>query len=179
MSRNVTLLMAVALAGAFAAQAQAAPAQASGLAQANVVVTGSIVPVDILRFGQIVQPTSAGTLTIAVASNGAVTITPAGGVTAASIGILQTGLGRGAGMFELTGSPNRQTTTTLPTSITISNGAQTMTVNNFSANTNGGGKLKLDATGHAQLLVGARLNVGANQVPGNYSGTYTITVAFQ
>jgi len=179
MSQKITLLMAAVLAGIVPGQAQAAPAQASGFTQANVVIPGAIVPIDILRFGQIIQPTSAGTLTIAVDSAGSVTITPAGGVTAAGIGILQTGLGRGAGMFELTGSPNRQTTTTLPTSITISNGAQTMTVNNFSANTNGGGKLKLDATGHAQLLVGARLNVGANQASGNYSGTYTITVAFQ
>ncbi len=179
MSRSVTFLLAAAAAISMPTRVHAAPAQASGFSQANVVVPGAIVPIDILRFGQIIRPTAAGTLTIAVARNGAVTITPAGGVTAAGIGILQAGLGRGAGAFELTGSANRQTTTTLPTSIIISNGVQTMTVNNFTANTNGGGKIKLDATGHALLLVGARLNVAANQAIGNYTGTYTITVAFQ
>ena len=168
-------LLPIALAAMLAPNAaNAGPAQASGFSQANVVTPGVIVPLTALRFGQMIRPTAAGTL--AVNNSGAVTST--GGVTP-SIAIIQLGTGRGPGSFGLIGSPNRQCDVTLPASITISSGAQTMTVNAFNANVNGGGKIKLDATGRATLFIGATLNVAANQVVGSYTGTYNITVAFQ
>ena len=154
--------------------AQAQSAQASGFSQANVVTPGAIVPLTALRFGQMLRPATAGT--ISINNSGAVTST--GGVTAA-IAITQLGTGRGPGSFELTGSPNRQCDVTLPAPFTISNGVQTMTVNAFNANVNGGGKIKLDATGHAELFIGATLSVAANQAVGAYTGSYIITVAFQ
>lgn len=156
--------------------AHAAPAKASGAAQALVVAPGSVVPLNALRFGQFMRPAAAGTLTVTIAGG----VTATGGV-AGNQNIIQVGTGRGPGTFLLRGSPNRQTDITLPASFTIANGAQTMTVNtlNHNSNTNGGGKLKLDATGTAVLIIGATLNVAANQAVGPYSGTYTITVAFQ
>ena len=167
-------MLAVA-ASAFATNAaNAAPAQATGTAQANVITPGTIVPLTILRFGQFIRPATAGTITVDIA--GAVTTT--GGVTGTTT-IIQTGTGRGPGSFGLTGSPNRQTDIVLPVSTTIASGSQTMTVNTFTANTNGGGKIKLNATGNATLIIGATLNVGANQAVGSYTGTYTITVTFQ
>jgi hypothetical protein len=168
-------LLPIALAALLAPHsAQAQSAQATGFSQANVVTPGSIVPLTALRFGQILIPATAGTMAI----NNAGTVTSTGGVTTA-MAITQYGTGRGPGAFELTGSPNRQCDVTLPASITISNGTQTMTVNAFNANVNGGGKIKLDATGHAQLDIGATLNVAANQAVGAYTGSYNITVAFQ
>ena len=175
MNRTSALLLAAA--AAFAPEAaQAGPAQASGSAEVVIVAPGSVTPIDALRFGQFLQPTTAGTLTVDIA--GAVTAT--GGV-AGNQNITQVGTGRGPGTFLLRGSPNRQTDTTLPASFTISNGAQTMTVNNLTknSNANGGGKLKLDAAGNAVLIIGATLNVPANPAFGTYSGTYTITVVFQ
>lgn len=168
-------LVPLALAALFApVAASAGPVQATGFSQANVVTPGSLVPLAVLRFGQMIRPVTAGTLAI----NNAGTVSSTGGVTA-GIAILQFGSGRGPGSFELTGSPNRQCGVTLPASITISNGAQTMTVNGFNANVSGGGKIKLDATGHAQLDIGATLNVAANQAVGSYTGSYNITVVFQ
>lgn len=156
--------------------AHAAPAKASGASRALVVAPGSVVPLNALRFGQFMQPATAGTLTITVTS----TVSATGGV-AGNQNITQVGTGRGPGTFLLRGSPNRQTDITLPASFTIANGTKTMTVTNLNhnTNTNGGGKLKLDATGTAVLIIGATLNVAANQAFGPYSGTYTITVAFQ
>lgn len=168
-------LLPIALAALLAPlSAQAQSAQASGFSQANVVTPGQIVPLAALRFGQMLSPTTAGT--ISVNNSGAVTTT--GGVTAA-IAITQTGTGRGPGSFELTGSPNRQCDVVLPAPFTINSGAQTMTVNAFNANVNGGGKIKLDGTGHAELFIGATLSVAANQAVGSYTGSYIITVAFQ
>lgn len=174
MKRTFALLLAVAATALATGSANAAPAQASGFAQANVITPGVIVPLAILRFGQFIRPATAGTLTVDIA--GAVTTT--GGITGTTT-IAQTGTGRGPGSFGLRGSPNRQVDIVLPGSSTIASGLQTMTVNAFTANTNGGGKIKLDATGNATLIIGATLNVGANQAVGNYTGTYTITVTFQ
>ncbi len=151
----------------------AGPAQTSGFSTANVVDSAAVVPIDILRFGQFIRPTAAGTL--AVANGGAVTTT--GGVTGNTT-ILQTGLGRGPGSFMLTGGANRFVLVALPGSMTISNGAQSMTVNGFNTNTIIFGLARLDATGHFDLNVGATLNVGANQAAGNYTGTYTVTVTY-
>jgi hypothetical protein len=152
----------------------AAPAQANGSAQVVVVTAGSVVPLTVLRFGQFMQPTTAGTMTIDIAG----AVSQSGGVVGTNT-ITQVGAGRGPGTFLLTGTPNRQTDIVLPASTTIANGAQSMTVNAFTANTNGAGKLKLDAAGSAVLIVGATLNVPALPAFGPYSGTYTITVAFQ
>lgn len=174
MNRALILSLVAAVTTLAYGTAHAAPAKASGASQALVVAPGSVVPLDALRFGQFMRPTTAGTLTIDIA--GAATAT--GGV-AGNQNIIQVGTGRGPGRFLLRGSPNRQTDITLPASITIANGAATMTVNTLTANINGAGKLKLDPTGSAVLIVGARLNVAANQAVGPYSGTYTITVAFQ
>ena len=176
MNRAFVLSLVAAAITLSSGAAHAAPAKASGASQALVVAPGSVVPLAALRFGQFMQPATAGTLTVTVTSS----VSATGGV-AGNQNITQVGTGRGPGTFLLRGSPNRQTDIVLPASFTIAKGAQKMTVNNLNhnTNTNGGGKLKLDASGTAVLIVGATLNVGAGQATGAYSGTYTITVAFQ
>ena len=175
MTRIWAYTLALAATALSPAAASAAPAQANGAAQALVVSPGSVVPISSLRFGQFIQPATAGTLSISIAG-----VISAGGGVAGLQNITQTGTGRGPGSFTLVGTPNRQTDITLPASATISNGTQTMTMNAFTSNANGGGKIKLSATtGQAVLIVGATLNVAANQPVGNYTGTYTVTVAFQ
>ena len=37
---------------------------------------------------------------------------------------------------------------------------------------------QLDALGNQTLTIGATLNVGANQAPGDYSGSFSVTVAY-
>lgn len=153
--------------------AHAGPAQASGFSQANVVVPSAVVPLTALRFGQFIRPTTAGTL--AVSNAGAFTTT--GGVTGTTA-ITQTGTGRGAGSFSVTGTANQFILVALPASMTIANGAATMTVDNFNTNTIIFGIAQLDAAGRFTLNVGGTLNVGANQAIGNYSGSYTVTVTY-
>jgi hypothetical protein len=54
-------------------------------------------------------------------------------------------------------------------------GGTTMTVDNFTSNPSGTGTL---AGGTQTLSVGARLNVGAGQVAGDYTGEFSVTVAY-
>ncbi len=151
----------------------AAPSQVSGFSQANVVIPAAVVPLTSLRFGQFIRPTAAGTVVISAAGAASAT----GGLTS-NIGIAQVGTGRGAGSFSLAGTANRFILVALPASMTITSGAQSMTVNAFTNNTVIFGLAQLDATGHFILRVGATLNVAANQTVGNYTGTYNVTVTY-
>ena len=76
----------------------------------------------------------------------------------------------------MTGIPGAPYAVTLPNSVTISNGTETMTVSNF--NRSGAAQLLLDAAGNGTFNVGARLNVGTNQPAGTYAGTFNVTVNY-
>jgi hypothetical protein len=140
----------------------------SGASTARIVEALDIQALYVLRFGTFMQPTTAGTVTIASNS----TVTTTGGVDAT---VFPTG--RGASGFLVHGTPNRQFNTILPTSITVSNGTSTMTVDSFRKN-GGGNPNRLDSNGFFLLHVGGRLNVNANQQAGNYSGTFAVTVLY-
>jgi hypothetical protein len=81
-----------------------------------------------------------------------------------------------ASSWAVNGIPGAPYAVTLPTSVTISNGSENMTVTNF--NRSGGVQLTLDAAGNSAFTVGARLNVGSNQPAGIYSGTFNVTVNY-
>lgn len=119
-----------------------------------------------LNFGKILPYGSAGAVT--VFSNG---------TYSASNAFISDATNIQASAWSVTGIPGAPFAVTLPTSVTISNGTENMTVNNF---TRTGGSLpqNLDAAGNASFNVGARLNVGANQPAGIYSGTFNVTVNY-
>lgn len=160
----------------FPGAAYAAPgetASAPGAAEASVIEPLRIVSDDDLRFGEFTRPTAAGTLIIGVTGlvNGTAGM-------ASSYQIAQNGSGRGPASFHLLGSPNRLVTVTLPNRFNISRGARRMRVDNLTINS-ASQSIRLDGTGYFQLLIGGRLNVGANQQLGVYSGTFDVTVVYQ
>ncbi len=84
-------------------------------------------------------------------------------------------------LFILSGTVNRTYNITLPKNkvVTIRNAANaSMAVNNFSENAHGGGSHKFDASGHASFNVGGTLEVGANQPPGVYTGTFIVDIKY-
>lgn len=175
--KNAFTRASLGLLALYPAAASAAPGDSltiSGTGRASVVEPIGIQPVADLRFGRIIQPDTAGTLRIA--TNGAVTET--GGVTGNAISTPQITNGRGPAAFAVFGDPNRWFVLFTPTQTTVSNGSATMLVNQFQANTFIFGLRRFDATGYADISVGARLNVNANQPVGTYSGTYNLTVLY-
>lgn len=159
------LVLALA-AGAANAQAQV---NQSGTGTVLVLNAGTLTEVDQLDFGHLI----AGSI-----ATGTATINPTTNVRTVSGGVVAAGGAPMRATFMASGTPNRVVTFNLPnSSITISNGAGgTMTVSNFTRS--GPTPLRLDALGFLTVHVGARLNVGVNQAPGVYTGTYTITVNF-
>jgi hypothetical protein len=148
---------------------------ATGSAQVRVIVGAKIVAGNDLRFGQFMQPTSQGVMTID--ANGSVSAT--GGMTNAYT-ITQTGTGRGPATFTVNGAPNQTFTinTPNPNSVTLTSGANSMTITKFSDNVPQP-RGTLDASGKYTVSIGAALKVNANQAVGTYTGTYSITVTYQ
>jgi Domain of unknown function (DUF4402) len=77
--------------------------------------------------------------------------------------------------------------TSLPTTVTLSSGTNTMTASNFMVSVNGAPSVPAtpNPTGilgavsaNQSFTVGATLAVGANQLSGDYSGTFAVTVAY-
>ena len=76
------------------------------------------------------------------------------------------------------GNDNRLYTLGLPPNgaVVLRAGANAMGVNNFVSNMPPGGML---VKGPQSISVGATLQVGPGQVPGNYSGTFQVTLDYQ
>lgn len=118
-----------------------------------------------LNFGTILPYGSAGY--VFVANNGTYSTSNA---------YISNATGITASTWSVQGIPGAPYAVTLPTSVVISNGTETMTVSNF--NRSGAVQLYLDAAGGGAFGVGARLNVGANQPAGTYAGSFNVTVSY-
>ena len=126
-----------------------------------------------LNFGSLTESGAGGTLNVdntdAITAGGAVT--SFGGAIA-------------AGGFTLRGTTGRQIDVTGPLNVTISNGGATMTVGSFTIN-GAAGTINGTAFTHSLAMItetgfrlGGTLNVSAGQAAGTYTGTVTITAAY-
>lgn len=145
-------------------------ATTAGTGQATIVTPLSLVNTDTLRFGAIIPGASAGTVTVDPFTEARTTT---GGVTAYGGTVTAgefTGMSDGTTHLKID-VPNGSIT------LTRVGGGATMTVDNFAIN---GNKNNWVPTGTIYTFnVGARLLVGANQMAGTYTGTYTVTVNYR
>ena len=118
-----------------------------------------------LNFGKVLPYGSAGNVYVSI-----------NGVGSTSNAFISDATNIRASSWAVTGIPGAPFAVTLPTSVTINNGTENMTVTSF--NRSGASQLFLDAAGNNNFTVGARLNVGANQPVGIYSGTFNVTVNY-
>ncbi len=82
-----------------------------------------------------------------------------------------------AGSFEVVGGANLGFSITLPTSVTLSSGASSMTVDGFKSSPAAAGVLA--GNGKASIFVGATLHVGPNQPLDVYSGSIIINIDYE
>jgi hypothetical protein len=129
-----------------------------------------------LAFGSLIRPTAASNVTINAQT----------AARTKSAGISWVGGTFKRGIFSVNGTPNKIVTVSMPNfTLLRGGGTQTMTVNTLRMSVNGGGQAtitgtrNLGATGTLTIGIGGRLNVAANQVAGDYSGNYTLTVNYQ
>jgi len=121
-----------------------------------------------MKFGTIaVQAATPGTLILG--TNGVLTAT--GGVD-----IVNAALNQGqAGTFTLKADSGASINVSLPSSVTLSNGANTIAASSFTTNP----ALPTAGTGStATYSVGATLTLPSTQASGTYSGTFTVTASY-
>lgn len=139
--------------------------QATATASATIVTPISISSDRNLSFGNILAAATAGT----------VQITPAGVRSATTVSLPAITGTVTTAQFVISGTSGMTYSVTLPASISISDGSShTMTVDSFQHNASG----TLPAATET-FQVGATLQVGANQVAGNYGpGSFSVSVNY-
>ena len=170
--RNTLRLVAVGAAIAAASLATSAQAAASATATATAEVLSSLTltvdPGSQLDFGQIAANTG-GTVTVNANSS-----------VASTGGLISTGT-RTPVSLTVSGTAGSLVAVTLPAAavnLTRAGGTQTMSLGGFNSSPNGAFQLDT-VTGVSSFTVGGTLTVGANQVPGTYSGTFAVSVEYQ
>ncbi len=147
--------------------AQTASASANATGSATIIAPIQISKTVDMSFGNIVAGVGSGTVVLATNDSRTKTgdvILPA--TTPGTIASAQ---------FKVTGLANATYAITLPTTLNISNGSQSMTINSFTSTPSSTGTL---TSGEETVKVGATLNVGASQASGNYTGSFSVTVAY-
>lgn len=131
----------------------------------------SIVSTGDLSFGSFAAISGGAGGTIVVAPNGSRTA-PLGGV------MLIANAATSAATFMVTGTPGAAYSISLPLDSTVSltdGNGHSMTINSFASNPSATGTL---FAGTQVLSVGATLAFGSNQLPGSYSGDFSVTVNY-
>jgi Mat/Ecp fimbriae major subunit len=160
MFKAVVAASAIAAAALGASAANAATATAT--ARATILRTVTVTNTSDLNFGTIIRSTSADTVDVdtAGARTCGTTLVCSGTTTAAN--------------FNVAGTTGQVVTFSVPTTISLASGANTMSAS--LTPTSGTATLVASA---ASFQVGGTLSVGANQADGNYTTTFTATVNYQ
>lgn len=146
----------------------------------NTSATGSVTilqPLTItknadLAFGRIVRPrTGSGTVTLANTGNAVVAGTGA---------VALSGITTSRAQFTVDGEGGQVVTTSIPSSVSLVNGTNTIPVTlspDFGSTVTLSGALA--AAGSKVLNVGGSFSLPSTQASGAYSGSFTVTVAYQ
>ncbi len=176
MRRLILAASAIALATAFAAPA---------LAQSSASTTGSgsitvLRPITVtknadLRFGTVVRPATGSGTAVVAAATGARTVT--GGVVG-----LTSGDTPQAAQFTVDGEGGSSVSITVPATFTLTSGAASLTVTT-SNNLTGAANAQtlsnaLGAAGTLVFRVGGSVPVASTSATGLYTGTLTVTAAY-
>lgn len=149
--------------------AQAATNSASANAKSTIITALTITKNTDLNFGSIVPGATAGKIAIAPTAAGTQVCTTA----------ICTGGGNTAAKFTLAGAAGYTAVMTIPATVALTGPGPSMTAtlsNSLTAN-----KMLLTGTAADAFYVGGTLSVGTSalQTSGAYSGTFTVTVAYQ
>lgn len=162
-----TLLLALTLLAGPAALAQSSATVASVGASATIYSAITLTNSQALNFG-IIVPDTASQGTVTLDATATATRTPTGAISAG-------GSTYSAAKFTVTGHSGAQFNLTLPTSVTLSSGSNSMTLDTFTSSLSNPATL---TGGSLDFYVGAKLAVGQAQADGAYSGSFSVTVAY-
>jgi hypothetical protein len=140
-------------------------ATATGDATATVIEPITITKTANLRFGK-----------LAGGAGGTVVVSSAGSRTKSGGVFLSPSDTGGAASFDVTGEPNATYSITLPTSVSLVSGSNSMSLDTFTSDLGATGTLS--ALGAQTMNVGGTLTVAANQAAGSYAGSFNVSVDY-
>jgi hypothetical protein len=158
--------------------APAAAATGNAVSRARIRRPTTLISSRDLDFGTLIRGATAGTVTINAQT----------GVRTRTGGVVLAGGAPNSAAFAGTGTGNAIVTMSVSAAtITLarSGGGATMTLNTLRVRAGAGGQqtlprnYTLPASGAQTFNFGGRLNVAANQLDGNYSGTFSLTMNYQ
>jgi len=156
----------LALLSAFAsAQQTSTPSTSSSVV---IVLSTALYKTSDMQFGFIFPGASGGTVVLSTSSSR----------TATGSVMLPSGGTHSAAGFVVLGTPNTTFSVSYPTSITLNRagGSASMTISSIVGSPSTGGTLS--SGGSATVNVGGTLTVAANQMFGQYSGSFNVTVSY-
>lgn len=134
---------------------------------ARIISTVNLITLSGMQFGEISASNMPGTIVLE----------PGGARTSTQGATLNSAVPGGPASFEIIGNPSATFIISLPVSVTLTSpNGQNMEVDQFISLPSITGQL--DAGGRQTLFVGGTLNVGANQLYGEYSGVMAVTVEY-
>jgi hypothetical protein len=151
-------------------------APAASAAAVSKVATGNVALLSPLT---VLKRTDLDFGTLVVTGAGTAVVDPVSGTRTATGGVVPAGTAAHPATFTATGNRNSVVNIRLPKgaiTVTRVGGTQTMTVSNWTLD--GNTNRKVPTTQTIDFAIGATLNVGANQTPGVYSGTFSVTVQY-
>ncbi len=161
--KKITFIVFALIAGTAFAQ----DADATANVDAVIVAPISIKVEDNMNFGSIAADGEIGTVILDANSNTTANATSTASLVAGA---------RNAALFLVDAANTYNYTITLPENVTLSNGTDQMTLNNFTSSLGA----TSTGTGIDQLLyVGGTLNVAADQAEGAYDGDVLVTVSYE
>lgn len=164
--RKLTALLAAALFLGASGQAMAITADAS----ASVINPISVVQTRALDFGRIITTVPGGVVVLSAET---------APFTAGSTAGLINGTSYASGQFTVTGDSNTGYAITCDTTASLTGPGTAMPLALTTDKTSGTtATTTLYALATDEFYVGGTLTVPANQIPGSYSGTYSVTVAY-
>ena len=170
--QHILMLILVLAAASTACQSAATAASGQAIDDFTSISITVLDPVA-LQFGAIL-PKGGGT----------VTVTADGMCTTTGVQVIENSPCTPAHLL-VGGNRNNAFNITLPQSATIASGEHVMLIDSFTSNPSGAGSLnnlnlhhEFPVTSCADLFIGATLHVEAKQPLGNYSGSFTISVAY-
>ncbi len=112
-------------------------------------------------------------------TGGSIAVNPSGARSAAGGVILISSATVSAAQFTVSGDANLAYSVSLPANGTVSltkAGGQSMSLSDFTSNPTGTGQLS--GVGKQFVTIGATLNIGSQQAPGSYTGTFDLFVDY-
>ncbi len=157
---------AMVLAGSVATLALVMPAARAsaetGVASATVLQAIAVTETAPMSFAEVAPPPAGGTIVLS----------PAGTISSSG-GFVFRGMAN-AGVFQARGVPNHPATVSFSNGNAVTGPGPAMRVAAFTNNA----PATFDSAANLSFAVGATLVVNPNQAPGQYSGTYAVTVNF-